>query len=47
MVSNLCIAKHDWTPQPFDELHARNENAQMYEKDGQVFYKNKAVNFNV
>ena len=47
VVSNLCIAKHDWTPQPFDELHARNENAQMYEKDGQVFYKNKAVNFNV
>jgi len=47
VVSETCIAKHDWTPQPFDELHARNENAQMYDKDGHIFYKNRLTNFNV
>ncbi len=47
VVSQTCIAKHDWTPQPFDELHARNENAQMYEKDGSIFHRNKALNFNL
>jgi hypothetical protein len=43
--SDVCIAKHEWTPQPFDELHARNENAEMYEKDGAIFHTNKANGF--
>jgi|TARA_R100000030_G_scaffold100842_2_gene94935 hypothetical protein len=46
-VSTTCIAKHEWTSQPFDELHARNENAQMYQKDGEIFYRNQSMNFNV
>ena len=44
-VSDICLAKHEWTPQPFDELHARNENADMYEKDGAIFNARKMKNF--
>lgn len=46
-ISPLCIIKHDWTPQPFDELHARNENSQMYEIDGKTFAERKAKNFDM
>jgi hypothetical protein len=36
-ISPVCIIKHDWTPEPWDELHARNENSEMYDKDKVVF----------
>lgn len=38
-VSPTCIIKHEWTSHPWDELHARNENTQMYMKDKVVFDK--------
>jgi len=44
-VSPVCIAKHEWTPQPFDDLHARNENAEMYQKDSEVFNRRSKLNF--
>lgn len=46
-VSDVCIAKHEWTSEPFDELHARNENPQMYQKDGSVFERRRSRNFDV
>ena len=46
-VSDMCLAKHEWTPQPFDELHARNENQKMYEIDGAIFEKRKSRNFDI
>ena len=45
--SPLCIFRHEWTPQPFDELHARNENPEMYRKDEAIFEKRKLNNFGV
>lgn len=36
-ISPLCIIKHVWTPEPWDDLHARNENSEMYGVDKQVF----------
>lgn len=44
-VSPICIAKHEWTSQPFDELHARNENAEMYRKDSSVFNRRLNIDF--
>ena len=41
-VNNICLAKHEWTAEPFDELHARNENLEMYEKDGKIFNENRS-----
>ena len=38
-VSPLCIISHNWTAEPWDELHARNENGDMYSKDRLVFEK--------
>jgi hypothetical protein len=46
-MSDICIAKHEWTSQPFDELHARNENQEMYQRDGTVFYRRRQHNFNL
>lgn len=46
-ISPVCIIKHAWTPQPFDELHARNENNEMYKIDGETFAKRKANNFDL
>mgnify|MGYP003112719173 CR=1 FL=1 len=46
-VSNICIAKHEWTSAPFDELHARNENPQMYHKDGAIFNERRNRNFDI
>ena len=46
-VSPVCIFRHEWTSQPFDELHARNENAEMYRIDGAIFEGRKANNFDV
>lgn len=36
-VSPICIIQHAWSPQPWDSLHARNENSEMYEVDKKVF----------
>jgi hypothetical protein len=36
-ISDICIIRHAWTPAPWDELHARNENSEMYSKDKEVF----------
>lgn len=47
IVSPVCIFRHDWTPQPFDELHARNENAEMYGIDGKVFEERKKNHFDI
>jgi hypothetical protein len=46
-VSDICIAKHEWTSEPFDELHARNENAKMYEKDGAIFHSRRMNNYDL
>lgn len=46
-ISPLCIIKHVWTPHPFDELHARNENEEMYKIDGNTFAQRKAKNFDL
>jgi hypothetical protein len=37
--SDTCIIKHDWSPEPWDDLHARNENSEMYQKDKLIFDK--------
>ena len=47
IASPICIFRHEWTAQPFDELHARNENAGMYEVDGKVFEDRKKNNFDI
>ena len=36
-ICDKCIIRHEWTHLPWDELHARNENAGMYEVDKKVF----------
>ena len=36
-VSEICLCKHAWTNEPWDELHERNENAEMYKIDGAVY----------
>ena len=46
-VSPVCIFRHEWTPQPFDELHARNENEEMYRIDGAIFEGRRANNFDI
>ena len=47
IVSPVCIFRHEWTPQPFDDLHARNENSEMYEIDGKVFEERKKNHFDI
>jgi hypothetical protein len=42
---DICIIQHVWTAEPFDPLHARNENQAMYARDGAVFETRKAKNF--
>jgi hypothetical protein len=46
-MSPVCISKHEWTNEPFDELHARNENQEMYRIDKEVFDRRKEQNFGV
>jgi len=46
-MSQECIARHEWTPEPFDELHARNENDEMYALDKKVFVRRMNENFGV
>ena len=44
---DICIIQHQWTAQPFDELHARNESPKMYDVDFEVFKVRKLKNFNL
>jgi hypothetical protein len=44
---DLCIIQHQWTNEPFDTLHARNENAEMYGVDGETFKRRAANKFNM
>ena len=46
-VSPACLFRHEWTHKPFDELHARNENEEMYRIDGAIFEGRKANNFDI
>jgi len=45
--SDTCIARHVWTQEPFDALHARNENREMYDVDSKTFEAHRANNFNM
>ena len=45
--SDTCIIQHQWTPNPFDTLHARNENVEMYGIDGETFKKRLNKNFDM
>lgn len=45
--SDTCIARHEWTPHPFDDLHARNENTEMYSIDKKVFESRLARGFDM
>lgn len=47
LVSPVCIFRHEWTNQPFDELHARNENSEMYSIDGKVFEERQKNHFDI
>lgn len=33
-----CIIHHQWTPEPFDSLHARNQAAPTFQRDQQTFH---------
>jgi hypothetical protein len=44
---DICIIQHQWTPEPFDALHARNENKEMYDVDGEVYARRKERNFDM
>lgn len=44
---DLCIIKHQWTPEPFDSLHARNENKEMYSIDQKVYEARLARGFDM
>lgn len=42
-----CIIKHEWTPHPFDGLHARNESHPIRLKDWFNFIERKKINFEI
>ena len=44
---DLCIIQHQWNGQPWDELHARNENPKMYDADFEVFKQRKSKKFDL
>lgn len=44
---DMCIIQHQWTPEPFDTLHARNENKDMYEYDKAVFDRHREAKFDM
>jgi len=44
---DICIIQHQWTNEPFDTLHARNENAEMYGVDGETFKRRAANKFDM
>ena len=47
LVSPVCIFRHEWTNQPFDDLHARNENSEMYAIDSKVFEERQKNRFDI
>jgi hypothetical protein len=44
---DMCIIQHQWSGEPWDELHARNENAEMYGVDGENFKARSARKFDM
>ena len=46
-IAPYCIIRHEWTNEPFDTLHARNENKDMYDVDSNTFEARKAKNFDM
>lgn len=44
---DICIVQHQWTGKPWDALHARNENAEMYRVDGETFKRRAANKFDM
>jgi len=46
-IAPFCIIRHEWTHEPFDTLHARNENRDMYDVDSKTFEARKAKNFDM
>lgn len=46
-IAPYCIIRHEWTNEPFDTLHARNENKDMYDVDSKTFEVRKAKNFDM
>ena len=46
-IAPYCIIRHEWTNEPFDTLHARNENKDMYNVDSNTFEARKAKNFDM
>ena len=44
---DLCIVQHQWSGEPWDALHARNENAEMYGVDGETFKRRGANKFDM
>ena len=44
---DTCIIQHQWSGEPWDELHARNENREMYGVDGETFKARLAKKFDM
>ena len=44
---DMCIIQHQWSGEPWDELHARNENREMYGVDGENFKARAARKFDM
>ena len=44
---DMCIIQHQWSGEPWDELHARNENREMYGVDGENFKTRAARKFDM
>jgi hypothetical protein len=46
-MSSLCIIQHEWTHEPFDALHARNEDEELYRRDEAVYEARSARGFDI
>jgi hypothetical protein len=46
-MSPICIIRHEWTHEPFDALHARNEDEELYRRDAAVFGARHARRFDL
>ena len=47
VINETVLAEHRWTAEPFDELHARNENQKMYDIDGEIYKKRMNYRFGI
>ena len=45
--TDLCIIRHEWTAEPFDALHARNQDAKGFFIDKQTYETRRARNFDL